>query len=514
MRPGTLLRLGLAGSRTDTVRIALTALSTALATLAVLAAANVVAIGPLMLHGVSSEEWSQQYSNALLREPGLRPGTTLTLLLLTIPVFALAGQCTRLGAPARDRRLAAIRMAGATPAQTVAIAAAETGVAALAGSLGGLGVYLAGHRLLHRPDADGRLPLPTDVSLPVWSLAVTVLAIPVLAALVAALVMRRVTVSPFGIVRRVRRTRGPGPWAGLFILAGVLALAAVASESRLRRHLHYPLPPEWLVPVVAIAGVACAGLGVVLGTGWLTWSAGRLTARWARRPATVLAAARLTADPWSGSRTLAVLLICVIFGAGAAGIRAQFVALQEAQRLADAQMGTPSEPDAFYVRTMDLVNAAILTGVGLTAIAMLIVVVEGIVSRRREYASLVAAGVPRATLGRAILWQALLPAAPAVLLALVVGVSLVRPFGAEVRAGGAVVTSCTAAADICRSGSPGTDPQHWSVTQFPEVARPIEFPWAELALDGGAALLAVLLTTGVGLIFLRRSTDLSEIRTH
>ncbi|MFG2040491.1 FtsX-like permease family protein [Dactylosporangium sp. NPDC048998] len=505
MRPSTLLRLGLAGSRTDTMRVVLTALSTALAALAVLTAANVVAIGRLTLSGVGSDEWAEQYSNALLREPGLRPGVVITLLLLTVPVFALAGQCARLGAPARDRRLAAFRLAGATPAQTVAVAAAETGVASLAGSLSGLAVYLAGHELLDRPDAEGRLPLPTDVFPPVWFVALAVLAIPALAALAAAVVMRRVTVGPFGVVRRVRRTRGPRPWTGGFIVLGLLAFAAVGSASPLRTHLGYDIP-VWFVPTMLLVGVACAGSGVVLGAGWITYTAGRLLHRRASRPSTVLAAARLVADPWSGSRTFAVLLICVLFGGGAAAFRAQIAAGAEAQRALNA-IENPEYPttggpvDPFYLRTMDLIDAALLTAVALTAIAMLVVVAEGVVTRRREYASLVAAGVPRATLGRSLLWQALLPAVPAILVALVVGVALVRSIGGEVSAGGGTSTTCDAAGEHCQT------------TQIPEVVRAVPVPWAELSRDGGVAVLAVLATTGAGLLFLRRSTDLEEIRT-
>lgn len=108
MSPLTLVRLALAGTRVDTVRVVLTAFSAALAALSILAALNVLAIGPLIQGHVNSDEWAQQYSSPLLREPGLRPGVILTFVLLTVPVFALAGQCVRLGAPARDRRLAAI----------------------------------------------------------------------------------------------------------------------------------------------------------------------------------------------------------------------------------------------------------------------------------------------------------------------------------------------------------------------------------------------------------------------
>ncbi|MFI5912623.1 FtsX-like permease family protein [Dactylosporangium sp. NPDC051541] len=516
MKPGTLLRLGLAGSRTDTVRVVLTGLSATLATLAVLTAANVVAIGRFDFGGGGSDEWASQYSNALLREPGLRPGTTLTLLLMTIPVFALAGQCARIGAPERDRRLAAYRLAGATPAQTVAISAAESGFAALTGSLAGLGIFAAGHRLLHRPGPDGLLPLPTDVWPAGWFLAVAVAGIPALAALSVALVMRRVTVSPFGVVRRVRRTRGPQPWAGLFILLGALLLGAVTAPAKLHQYLHIPFLTGWRAAVLLFAGVASAGLGVVLGTGWLTWSTGRLLARWARKPSTVLASARLVADPWSGSRTLAVLLICVLFGAGAAGIRAQFEAMASAERASNALLDPAlrTERDPFYLRTMDLIDLAVYTAIILTALAMLVIVAEGVVSRRREYAALVATGVPRGPLGRAILWQGLLPAIPAVLLALVVGVGLTRTLGTQVEAGGGRSHHCLVDDEqVCRTTTPSSDPDKWRLEEDPTIVREVQIPWRELTEDGAVALLSVLATTGVGVLFLRRSTDLSEIRT-
>ncbi|GAB3835058.1 FtsX-like permease family protein [Dactylosporangium cerinum] len=507
MRPTTLVRLGLAGTRTDAMRVLLTALSTALATVAVLAAANVVAIGQFGDGSGGSDDWSTQYGNALLREPGLRPGVAITLLLLTVPVFALAGQCARLGAPARDRRLAAIRLAGATPWQTTAIAAAETGVAGLIGSVCGTGVFLAGHRLLDRRDADGLLPLPTDVWPAPWFVVVAALAIPFAGALAAALVMRRVTVSPFGLVRRVRRTHGPQPWSGVFIVVGVLAFAAIGTASQWGQHVHVKVP-GWVLPTTLLVGSACAGFGVVLGTGWLAYTGGRLLHRLARRPAGLLAAGRLMTDPWSGSRTLAVLLVCVLFGAGAAGMRAQFAVRADIERDADPL----GQPDPFYLRTMDLIDAALLTAVVLTALAMLVVVAEGIVSRRRAYASLVATGVPRGTVSRSILWQSLLPAIPAVLVALVVGISLVRALGTEMQGGGGSIWQCTATAAECGSSDPAVREKSGVVVEIPTITRSVPVPWGELARIGGVAGLAVLGTTALGLLFLRRSTDLEELR--
>jgi hypothetical protein len=511
--PATLLKLGLAGSRVDTVRVVLTALSCALAALSVLAALNVLAIGPLISGHVDSEQWAQQYSNALLREPGLRPGVIITLVLLTVPVFALAGQCVRLGAPARDRRLAAIRLAGATPRQVSAVAAAETGIAGLLGAAAGLAAYLLGHNLLHHRDAQGLLPLPTDVFPPVWQIVAGVLAIPLVAAGSAALVMRRVLVSPLGVVRKARRERPPAVWAGVVILAGIGSFAAFGPLINWANRGQYEWN-SWAYPHCMYLGAILSGFGIVLGTAWLSYTAGRVLHRFARRPAGLLAARRLMADPWNGSRTLAVLLICVLFGAGTAWVRSWFrtdqLAEQRYQQLASP--GSESPVDPFYLRTMDLVDAAVFVGIALTAAGMIVALADSIVSRRRAYASLVATGVPRAVLGRSILWQAVVPAIPAIFIALVIGAGLVHTIASESVAGGGESSTCLVDDDRCRTAPPD-DTSVWKVEREPEVRLTIPVPWTELARDGGIALAAVLATVALGLLFLRSSTELEEIRT-
>ena len=72
----------------------------------------------------------------------------------------------------------------------------------------------------------------------------------------------------------------------------------------------------------------------------------------------------------------------------------------------------------------------------IAAVGLLVTLGEGIVSRRRMYAGLVATGVPRATLGRSIVWQVIAPIVPAIVLALAVGYSLIRGVsGADEAAG-------------------------------------------------------------------------------
>jgi hypothetical protein len=442
VKPSVLLRLALAGTRTDTLRVALTAVSAVLASLFVFAAATVLAIN----------DDAPMYGSNLLNESGLRPGVATALLLLTLPVLALAGQCGRLGAPARDRRLAAIRLAGATPRQAVALVAAETGAAVTVGVIAGLALFLFGRGAL-----DGR-ELPTDVLPAPWVLALLVVSLPILATAAAALLLRRVAVTPFGVVRRVR-TGAPRAWPALLIVPALFSSAIV--EPLYRAEI-----PGVLLPFI---GGAIGIVGVVAGAGWLAYVAGRVLHGFARGPAALLASRRLMADPWAGSRTFAALLACVIFGAGAVQFRAWLEASID---------DSTSETDRnFYFGSMDLVDVAVAVGVAIAAAGLLVALAEGIVARRRTYASLVATGVPRGTLARSILWQVFAPLVPAVLLALTVGLSLVRGLSSV------------------------------------DASLAIAFPFAGLALVGAIALGAALVVVGLGLLFLRSSTSLEELRT-
>lgn len=493
MKPGTLVRLALAGTRTDTIRVALTGLTAGLATLAYLAALTVIAIPTVHDDGSNV---SPQYRNALIAEAGLRPGVVAALVLLTVPVLALAGQCARLGAPARDRRLAAIRLAGASPRQVIAIAATETGVASALGALAGLGAYLGGRRLLDRPGADGKLALPTDVLPPSWSIAVVCAGIPVLAALVAVVLLRRVALTPFGVVRQESR-RQPVPWPGLLIAIGVAATAVVTP---LARNVEGMAASVGLV--IVLIGLVAATAGVVLGTGWISYATGWLLHRASGRPALLLAGRRLMADPWNGSRTLAALLACLLFGGGVAGMRSsydiQFALEQDTARRAAEFEGYPyTEPrdTDFYFRALDLVNVALTVALAIAAGGLVVALAESVVSRRRAYAALVATGVPRGTLSRALVWQSLAPAVTGILLALTVGAAMAKVLFGEVTGGGV---------GVCRPSGECTD--------LPLIERAVPIPVDDLALFGAGALAAVLAVVGVGLLFLRTSTAVEELR--
>ncbi|MFI5839533.1 FtsX-like permease family protein [Catenuloplanes sp. NPDC051500] len=509
MRPGAAVRLALAGTRTDTLRVALTGVSAALASVAVLSAATVLSIRG------GDAPW---YQSDLLQQPGLRPGVAIALLLLCVPVLALAAQCTRLGAPARDRRLAAIRLAGATPAQTLAVVTVEAGLATLIGTLAGLGLFFGGRVVLDRRNAAGELWLPTDVLPPVWVVTAVGLALPAIAMLLGALLLRRVRVTPFGVARQSDRLRTPRTWPALLLVIGVgVAAASGPLASTLDRGVVGRIPAQVILPVLFAVSVGLA-VGVIAGTSSISYVVGIVLRRWGRTPAMLLAGSRLMTDPWSGSRVLAALLAAVLVGGVSIGVRAQFAAQYaadvEADRLwmaavGETMMADPAAND-FYMNAMDLVNLAIAMAVGIAAVALLVAAGESLVSRRRAYASLVASGVPRGVIGRSVVWQLFAPAVPSVLISAVVGWLMTRSTGNTVTSGGTNGTICLTEGPVC--SDPVLGAPYLREVDLDLIVHAVPVPVEGLLLLTGGALLAVLATVAVSMFFLRASTAADELR--
>ena len=107
---------------------------------------------------------------------------------------------------------------------------------------------------------------------------------------------------------------------------------------------------------------------------------------------------------------------------------------------------------------------------------------------------------PAGALGRALAWQTLAPVLPATLLALTVGALLGRGIGSKGFAPGGPV--CPANAPKCAGKG----------SVVPNIVRQAQVPLQELFLYGLGTLVLVLGALGVGLLFLRSSTDLEELR--
>lgn len=513
MSPLTTLRLSVAGSRSDRVRIVLTAISAALGTVSMLCAATVAAIPPSR---------AVRYTNDLLNGSGLRPGVALAMVLLTIPALALVAQCSRLGAPAREHRLAAIRMAGATPRQVIRIVAVETGLASVPGVAAGIGVFLLGRVLLDAPDAQGRRPLPTDVLPHAAAMTGVALGVPLVVAALTVLTLRRAALSPLGVVRRTRRAK-PRITPGVLIVTGLGACALVEPvHTYFTRHPQTNDTPLLLTGGLIVIGVLAVGTGVVSGTGWITHTIGRLLQRYARKPAGLLAGRRMTADPWSGSRTFSALLVALVIGSAAAGLAALTVASVSAQqentRRFAALVGEPYEPGGtgLYARAYELVGYASLVALVIAAVGLLVALADTVLAQRRALASLIATGTPRGILARAIGWQTLTPVVPAVSLAVLAGVLLPRfavPDAKDTmdmqtwRCSPLPGDSASACEDQAYSQA------HSVVVSAEKVPVTVHVPWEQLLLLAGTAIGATVAITLVSLLFLRMSTRATELRT-
>ncbi len=474
MRPSTLAKLAWAGRRVDWLRITFTAAGAGLSTIAMLAAATLYWLPPTESLVKLPNGWGlaverhHRYTSELLNDGDTWPWLAVVLVLLAIPALVFAAQSSRLGAPQRDRRLMAIRLAGAAPGQLRLIAVAETAAACLLGALAGLGAFFALRKLAHRPvlfdpyfgyspDPAGylemRLPLPTDSLPPAWIFPAVVAAVPALAAALTLIALRRLTITPLAVTR-LTRVRGLRWWPLAVIAAGfgLLGLHQVASRSDFGDQ-------DLTLPLTAWSAVILLSVGVALCAAPLGQLAARVALWGLRTVSPQLAARWIVADPWSGSRSLAVMLIAV-FGAAAS---IEGISYGRSIGIGGALLESGLHRFGLVILSMTL----------LVAVAgLLFAIVEGLLTRRRALVSLVAAGVPVGVLARAVLWQALLPSVPAVVLAIVVGHT-------------AMVTAQTMA-------SP----------------HPI---WAQLAL-GLSAIGGVTAAAALSLLVLRSTVDVTELR--
>ncbi|MEV6018347.1 ABC transporter permease [Streptomyces sp. NPDC051997] len=367
-------------------RVALTAVGAALATGLCQAAVAVASL---------QGQYSMSLAHGLLDQPGERAGVVLTLLLLLVPVLGFLGQCARIGAVHRDRRLAGLRLVGATPAQVRRIAALEAGLACLTGSVvaGAVAAWVLAGRWQSPPVA-------------VWAgCAGVALAVPVLGALVSALALRRVVASPLGWVRRVRPDRGRGPGIAVLLTALVTLLTGIALAPR--TFGGFETAPLFVFGVVIITGV-----GAVWAAGASARLIGRVLAERTGNPAVLIAAERLRDDPWAGARTHAAVLLVTVVGTGFVGVRQVLLAA-----LTGRDRDSFPANLSFYTTGLDLTGAAILLALAITLSGLAVGTAESLATRRRGLAAQVAGGVPRAVLGRALILETALPLAPAVALA-------------------------------------------------------------------------------------------------
>ena len=396
MRRSTILWLARPASVPDRVRLGLVALSVAAAGALLIVAAQIARLpGEKFVHGFAVEDGLARY----VSEPGLRPGSILATVLLCVPVLALAQQALRVGSVARDRRLAALRLAGATPGDVRAVAIVEAGGAALAGGvLAGPAALLLWLVLGVLPPRGLRLvAAPDALDVPVW-LGVALLA-GLTGAVAGTAVQGRVVTEPLG-VRRRGRPPGPGR-AGLvallsglgLLLAGLLLLRDDNGDA-----------------TIFLAVVPGTLLAALAGGPRLVRASGR---RLARREGALnlLAGRRLEAEPQGPGRVAGVLVICGI----ALGLDAGLVA----GVVADSSVGTQDNL-GFYLGGAGLAGAVVLVAAAVAVLTLLVGAADQLLDGRRPLASLAALGTDEADIASVLVRQLAAAAVPAVTLGVLV----------------------------------------------------------------------------------------------
>lgn len=241
---------------------------------------------------------------------------------LLFPVLILVGGATRLSAARREQRFAAIRLVGATPGQVARLAMVESTVATMIGLVGGFGLFFALRPLVARIPFTGERFFIADLSLTLADIVLVAAGLPVAAAAVAWLALRRVNISPLGVTRRIT-PKPPSPWRVLPLLAGLAELGYFAYVQDIGARSHTNTTVE---AVLFLAGVLLVMTGLITAGPWLTLLASRLVVRRANRPAALIAARRLADNPQAGFRAISGLVLAVFVGTCASGIITTIVA--------------------------------------------------------------------------------------------------------------------------------------------------------------------------------------------
>ncbi|WP_166849745.1 FtsX-like permease family protein [Isoptericola sp. BMS4] len=234
-------------------------------------------------------------------------------LFLLLPAVVLLVTVGRLSSGVRDRRLAALRMIGVTPARTRTVAAVENGALALAGATAGAVVAALGAPAASAAAvAAGWLAQPLQVT---WGSAAAVVATVAVLSMVVGTGASWNRELP-GRARSESAPRTPQP--GRLAVLG-LGLALLWWASRAGPYAGDGVPPEPLL----LGGGVLAAVGIAVATPLMTaWSA-----RWlvrSRGTAAVLAGRAVETDPAGASRVVAGLGVAVFLAAGALGVVAAF----------------------------------------------------------------------------------------------------------------------------------------------------------------------------------------------
>ena len=223
-------------------------------------------------------------------------------IAFVFPILILIGTATRLAAARREERYAALRLCGATSRQISVIAAVDSLLSALLGSLAGIGIFLMLRPALANTAITSQRYFANEVTPTLAGYLAVLVIVPIAAAITGLLSLRRVRISPLGVTRRVTPPP-PSAWRTLPLVIG-LALFVVGLALTNHKSIGGPAIPGLLVVLV----------GLVIAGPWLTGLAARIVPRLMSGASPVLAGRRLGDNPKAAFRSVSGLVLAVFLG--------------------------------------------------------------------------------------------------------------------------------------------------------------------------------------------------------
>ena len=260
---------------------------------------------PAQLEGVRSTQVIRSFdTNGLLGITSLLQVVLLFgVALLVAPVIVVIFMVTRVGWAMRERRLAAIRLVGATRLQVAAIAAIETGMAAAVGSAMAWATYEIGRRMLAATlVVQGGHFWPEDAALPPWLLVPVAVGALVPVMLAPAMSMFWRSANPLATVRGGRRP-APSIWL-------LTPLVAAIAGTLLAGPVDVLLVSD-VSDFFTMMTLGCYVLGFVLIGPWLCHAVSSVVARFSRSVPGLIVARRVAANPYAAFRSVSIVVLAV-----------------------------------------------------------------------------------------------------------------------------------------------------------------------------------------------------------
>jgi hypothetical protein len=240
---------------------------------------------------------------------------------LLFPILLFIATAARLAAAQQEQRFAAMRLVGATPRQVSLISAVEAVVVAAIGVAGGFALFFLLRPPLAKVPFTGQPFFTADMSLSALDVLLVAVGIPLAAALVAMLALRRVAISPLGVTRRVS-TKPPRVWRIIPLLVGVGELGYFVAVGR---------PSTTAQQIEAYgAGFLLAMIGLLVAGPLLTMAGARLMAKRTNHPAVLIAGRRLSDNPRAAFRSVSGLIVALFVTTLALGVITTIVSYHSA----------------------------------------------------------------------------------------------------------------------------------------------------------------------------------------